>query len=169
MAERNPNWTRDELILALDLYVRHRPAVLGNTSAEVIELSEVLNRLARADQNRSPTHRNPNGVAMKLLNFRPFDPACPLSPGLDPRGEPRPLGLVQLRAQARRSDLSPLVPPGCLGGAVLELCRRRREGGRSREWPGGGRLPDRRGQDPGDPAAGHGAALHDGLGRGVSA
>jgi predicted HNH restriction endonuclease len=74
VADRNPNWTRDELILALDLYVRHRPAVLGNTSAEVIELSEVLNRLARADRDRSPTHRNANGVAMKLLNFRPFDP-----------------------------------------------------------------------------------------------
>lgn len=74
MAERNPKWTRDELILALDLYVRHRPAVLGNTSDEVIELSEILNRLARAEQDRSPTHRNANGVAMKLLNFRPFDP-----------------------------------------------------------------------------------------------
>ena len=74
MAERNPNWTRDELILALDLYVRHRPAVLGNTSAAVIELSEVLSQLARTDRERSPTHRNANGVAMKLLNFRPFDP-----------------------------------------------------------------------------------------------
>ena len=73
MAERNPNWTRDELILALDLYMRHRPAVLGNGSTEVIELSDTLNRLARADSARLPTHRNTNGVAMKLLNFRPFD------------------------------------------------------------------------------------------------
>jgi predicted HNH restriction endonuclease len=74
VVERNPNWTRDELILALDLYMRHRPAVLGNTSADVIELSEILNPLAHADRNRSATHRNANGVAMKLLNFRPFDP-----------------------------------------------------------------------------------------------
>ncbi len=69
---RNPNWTRDELILALDLYVRHRPAVLGNTSAEVMELSEILNRLSRTDGDRSPTHRNANGIAMELLNFRPL-------------------------------------------------------------------------------------------------
>ena len=69
---RNPNWTRDELILALDLYVRHRPAVLGNTSAELMELSEILNRLSRTDGDRSPTHRNANGVAMELLNFRPL-------------------------------------------------------------------------------------------------
>jgi 5-methylcytosine-specific restriction protein A len=74
MAGRNPDWSRDELILALDLYVRHRPAVLGNTCPEVIELSEVLNQLARAEAVRSPTHRNPNGVAMKFLNLRPFDP-----------------------------------------------------------------------------------------------
>jgi 5-methylcytosine-specific restriction protein A len=74
MAERNPNWTRDELILALDVYMRHRPGVLGNTSPEVIELSEMLNQLARVGRDRSPTHRNANGVAMKLLNFRPFDP-----------------------------------------------------------------------------------------------
>jgi len=74
VVERNPNWTRDELILALDLYMRHRPAVLSKTSADVIELSEILNRLAHAGRDRAPTHRNANGVAMKLLNFRPFDP-----------------------------------------------------------------------------------------------
>lgn len=74
MTEQNPNWTRDELILALDLYLRHRPAVLGKTSAEVIELSEALNRMPRAEGRRSPTHRNPSGVAMKLLNFRSLDP-----------------------------------------------------------------------------------------------
>ena len=72
--ERNPKWRRDELILALDLYVRHRPAVLGKSRAEVIELSEALNRMARAEGRCSPTHRNPNGVAMKLLNFRSLDP-----------------------------------------------------------------------------------------------
>jgi hypothetical protein len=72
VAGRDPNWTRDELILALDLYVRHRPAVLGNTSVEVIELSEILNRLARADRARSPMHRNANSEAMKLLNLGPF-------------------------------------------------------------------------------------------------
>lgn len=74
MAGRNPIWTRDELILALDLYVRHRPAVLGKTSAEVIELSDMLSRLARGEARRSPNHRNASSVAIKLLNFRSLDP-----------------------------------------------------------------------------------------------
>jgi hypothetical protein len=74
VAERNPVWARDDLILALDLYLRHRPAVPGKSSTAVIELSDTLNRLGRADRRRSPTHRNPNGVAMKLLNFRSLDP-----------------------------------------------------------------------------------------------
>lgn len=59
---RNPNWTRDELILALDLYF------------EVVELSSVLNRL-----NTSPgvhsKYRNPSSIAMKLGNFNRLDSA----------------------------------------------------------------------------------------------
>ena len=44
--ERNPAWTRDELILALDLYLRRRSAPPGKSSTEVLELSALLNRLA---------------------------------------------------------------------------------------------------------------------------
>jgi len=45
MPKRNPTWTRDELILALDLYL-HEPAARGSkTHPAVIELSGVLNRL----------------------------------------------------------------------------------------------------------------------------
>ena len=73
---RNPKWSRDELILALDLYFRHRPDGISKTHGTVVELSEVLNRLpihsVRPDQHR---FRNANGVYMKLCNFLRFDPS----------------------------------------------------------------------------------------------
>jgi 5-methylcytosine-specific restriction protein A len=71
---RNPAWTRDELILALDVYFelpspdQHHPAVIA--------LSELLNRLwASTEFGGATTLRNPSGVSMKLSNFQRFDPA----------------------------------------------------------------------------------------------
>jgi 5-methylcytosine-specific restriction protein A len=70
---RNPNWTRDELILALDLYFDHPTP--DQTHPEVIALSEILNRFwAQAGGTTSDTLRNPSGVSMKLSNFQRFDP-----------------------------------------------------------------------------------------------
>jgi hypothetical protein len=45
--QRSPAWTRDELILALDLYLHSRPQLPGKESPEVVALSEELNELAR--------------------------------------------------------------------------------------------------------------------------
>jgi len=74
-APRNPAWTRDELILALDLYLRHRDSPPSKNSAAVKELSSVLNDLGRAVQlDDRRTFRNPAGVYMKMMNFRRFDP-----------------------------------------------------------------------------------------------
>jgi 5-methylcytosine-specific restriction enzyme A len=72
---RNPDWSRDELILALDLYLRHRAGPPSKTSREVAELSRTLARLAsqRGVTIRSD-YRNANGVYMKMMNFRRFDP-----------------------------------------------------------------------------------------------
>lgn len=74
MAQRNPNWSRDELILALDLYLR--AGRRGSSDAEVIECSNVLNRLpihtVRPDLEK---FRNPSGVALKLANFQALDPS----------------------------------------------------------------------------------------------
>ena len=71
---RNPPWEADELILALDLYLRH--GQLDDTDSRVVEVSRVLNTLpihsTRPDAAR---FRNPNGVAMKLANFAALDPA----------------------------------------------------------------------------------------------
>jgi predicted HNH restriction endonuclease len=73
---RNVRWSRDELILALDLYVKHRAAPLQKGAPEIKELSELLNRLGAALAQRSlDTYRNENGVYMKLMNFRSVDPA----------------------------------------------------------------------------------------------
>lgn len=72
---RNPNWTRDELILTLDFYKRYSPSIPDKHSKEIAALSEQLNKLATIVGDKpSDTYRNPNGVYMKLMNFRRFDP-----------------------------------------------------------------------------------------------
>lgn len=72
---RNPKWTRDELILSLDLYFRYPPNKISQTHKEVIRLSEILNSLPIHPRNTEyEKFRNPNGVYMKLCNFLRFDP-----------------------------------------------------------------------------------------------
>ena len=73
--KRNPTWSRDELILAFDVYMRHRPIIPGDRHPDVLELSTLLRDLAEQTQSlSSATFRNANGVAMKLQNFRRLDP-----------------------------------------------------------------------------------------------
>lgn len=74
MAERNPPWTRDELILALNLYVQHEGNPPGKQSPEITSLSDTLNAMGRSITGRNEDYRNPNGVYMKVMNFRRFDP-----------------------------------------------------------------------------------------------
>lgn len=71
----NPDWTRDELILALDLYFREPKAQGSGIHPGCIELSAALNALPiHPLGTREATFRNPNGVGMKLINFRKYDP-----------------------------------------------------------------------------------------------
>lgn len=73
---RNPNWLRDELILALDLYLRTRSSPPGKQSNEVCGLSDLLNKLRqKLGLPEYARYRNPNGVYMKMMNFRALDPA----------------------------------------------------------------------------------------------
>jgi len=72
---RNPPWTRDELILALELYFRLNPLHTTYRNPEIQRLSRELNSLpAQRLAVDKGVYRNPTGVYMKLCNFLRFDP-----------------------------------------------------------------------------------------------
>jgi 5-methylcytosine-specific restriction protein A len=72
---RNPDWTRDELILAFDFYMRHRDRMPDKSSDDIAKLSSDIARLGRLMHGHGEeTFRNANGVYMKAMNFRRFDP-----------------------------------------------------------------------------------------------
>jgi 5-methylcytosine-specific restriction protein A len=74
--KRNPPWTRDELILALELYFRVNPSHTSENNPEIQELSQVLNSLPiHATSDLRQNFRNPTGVYMKLCNFLRLDPS----------------------------------------------------------------------------------------------
>lgn len=75
---RSPAWHRDEVILALDLYVRS--GCLGGgtlplkADPAVVEVSRRMNALPIWGQaERADTFRNPAGVALKLANLRAIE------------------------------------------------------------------------------------------------
>jgi|LauGreDrversion4_2_1035121.scaffolds.fasta_scaffold281368_2 5-methylcytosine-specific restriction protein A len=73
---KNPPWTRDEHILALDFYLKHLPVIPGKDSREIQELSKLLNSLnSFLEHEKTENFRNLSGVYMKLMNFRRFDPS----------------------------------------------------------------------------------------------
>ncbi|MBY5376653.1 hypothetical protein [Rhizobium leguminosarum] len=84
---RNPDWSRDETVLLMDLYLSAPNA--RENHPEVVALSLVL-REAGKRQGRaiSPTFRNPAGIAMRLRNFGKLDPNAPATrnAGLRPGG-----------------------------------------------------------------------------------
>lgn len=72
---RNPKWHKDEAILVLDLYFNKNIGSINSTNPKVIAMSELLNKLpihsCKPDKQK---FRNPNGVVMKLANFKSIDP-----------------------------------------------------------------------------------------------
>jgi 5-methylcytosine-specific restriction protein A len=72
---RNPKWTRDELILALDLYFRVNPLHTSENNPEIISLSKLLNKLQiHARDDVEENFCNSSGVYMKSCNFLSLDP-----------------------------------------------------------------------------------------------
>jgi len=66
----NPSWSRDETILALNLYFEGGRYVPGPSDVRVVGLSEVLRRLpVHVTAKKTDTFRNPDGVAFKLQNL----------------------------------------------------------------------------------------------------
>lgn len=75
-APRNGPWSRDELILALDLYTNNPASPPGKASSAVVELSQLLDQLGSlTGATKTSTYRNPNGVYLKMMNLRAIDPA----------------------------------------------------------------------------------------------
>jgi len=67
----NPSWSRDETILALDLYFRCAGRVPSSHDPRVVALSEELAKLPiHSARVRKGSFRNPEGVAFKLQNLR---------------------------------------------------------------------------------------------------
>ena len=72
---RNPAWTYDELILALDLYVHVPRARSSKREPALREVSDSLRLLPIHDERGNPeTFRDTNSVYLKLQNFKTVDP-----------------------------------------------------------------------------------------------
>ena len=70
------HWDREEHILLLNEYLRFTPRFPGKNSKEIDEISILLRRYHQQKGNPIHEHlRNANGVYMKLMNFRRFDPS----------------------------------------------------------------------------------------------
>lgn len=73
---RNPDWTRDELILATEFYLRHAPSIPGKTTKALIALADEIRAAATLQGLQgNDTFRNANGVYMKLMELRKYDDA----------------------------------------------------------------------------------------------
>lgn len=71
----NPDWVRDELILALDVYFTLRDRQMSAQHPEIVALSNILNVLPiHREHLKDSKFRNPAGVHMKLRNFHRLDP-----------------------------------------------------------------------------------------------
>jgi len=67
----NPNWTRDETILALDLYFKLDRVIPSGIDKRLQELSELLRNLPyHAAASKNESFRNISGVTFKLLNLQ---------------------------------------------------------------------------------------------------
>ena len=76
-SRRNPPWSRDELILALDLYMQFRGHFPSDAMADprIPELSQLLRKMHASDDGGLPDNlRSPSSVYMKLMNLRRLDP-----------------------------------------------------------------------------------------------
>lgn len=72
---RNPAWTRDEPMIALDYYLSHRNL---DPSPQSEEVSELVQRIAKVSEALSPAVcglllQTANSIAKKLRNFNSFD------------------------------------------------------------------------------------------------
>jgi predicted HNH restriction endonuclease len=73
---RNPPWIREELLLALELYLQNPKSPPSKTSPQVLALAEELNDLRSCLQaTKLFLPRTASAVYLKMMNFRSHDPA----------------------------------------------------------------------------------------------
>lgn len=66
----NPKWTRDETILALNLYHCIQGNIPSGSDVRIVELSRLLRSFPiHSNKPRRKSFRNPDGVVFKLLNL----------------------------------------------------------------------------------------------------
>ena len=71
---RNPDWNREELILALDLYFRMDYGQMHGRNPEIIKLSKELKNLnLHRNIPNKESFRSVNSVALKLANLKKSD------------------------------------------------------------------------------------------------
>lgn len=94
---RQAAWVRDEIILALDLYI-DQGCLLGGAlpearAASVVALSDELRALPiHPPSGRHEPFRNPKGVALKLANFRAAERDIRMDLG-EPGADDLPIGM----------------------------------------------------------------------------
>ena len=67
----SPDWTQEETILALDLYLSGGQKTIGKDNARVLDLSSLLQRMPWPEgTTKNEKFRNNEGVSMKILNLR---------------------------------------------------------------------------------------------------
>jgi 5-methylcytosine-specific restriction protein A len=96
------DWTRQEVVLALDLYVSagalNGGSIPSRRDERVIALSELLNGLSiHPVEGRAPTFRNPSGVYRKLTNLREAERDAAIERGV-PGATELPHGSTNLAA-----------------------------------------------------------------------
>lgn len=101
----NPAWARDEIVLALNLFVAAGSLggnpLPGKADPEVVALSQQMARLpVHPLARRGPDFRNPTGVALKLANFRAIDRNVAIERG-EPGADDMPKGMIRYSALDR--------------------------------------------------------------------
>lgn len=74
--QRQPDWTREQHIVALDFYLRHREKMPSVGSDDIRKLREIIQAIGRAVGHKvEGTYRNAAAVYAELWIFRDLDPA----------------------------------------------------------------------------------------------
>jgi 5-methylcytosine-specific restriction protein A len=122
-AVQNPDWARDEIILACDLVMTNGWKGLDAQDSRVIELSAMLQLLPiHADADRNETFRNPNGVARKTFDIATRHP--------DYRGKPTKGGALDVEVldeflvrPDEMTEVARLIREGISAGDLQDLAQ----------------------------------------------